>query len=150
MRERLILLAVTIELWAFLITIGCRYQWNYRLRMMTAVAFGVETNYEWEIKWKALDGWVNYSDLPHVLLFLKFAREGTLIRTAELSANFGIFSNSMLSIRVVVVLVELISVSFWLLLCAFGVDDDIFSIWRENTIEWANREVKEEKPLWFE
>lgn len=63
-----------------------------------------------------------------MLLFLKFDRAGTLIRTAELSANFGMFSKSMLSVRVVVVLVELISVGFLLLLCARGPNDDIFSI----------------------
>lgn len=72
--------------------------------------------------------------LPHVLLFLKFDREGTLSRTAELSANFGMFSNSMLSNRLLVVLVELISAGFLLLLCAKGVDDNIFSL-KENTIE---------------
>lgn len=92
--------------------------------MMAAVAFSVETKLNILIPSLFLGSGKN-SYLPHVLLFLKFAREGTLMWTAELSANFGMFSNSMLSIRLVVVLVELISVSFLLLLCAKG---DIFSI----------------------
>lgn len=69
--------------------------------------------------------------LPHVLLFLKFARNGTVART-EHSANFGMPSTKpRLSIWLMVVVVELISVSFLLLLCAKGVDD-IFSIyWKQ-------------------
>lgn len=67
-----------------------------------------------------------------MLLFLKFARAGTLTRT-ELSANFDMLSSFMLSIGPLVVLVGLISVNALLLVSANGAGADIFSIYKATT-----------------